>query len=69
MKRVKVNQQIEHGGLRKVNIQAFVDSLLANLVNRILVSEPNGWVLLPRLFLKPFDIDGLDVIYMILMIV
>ena len=65
MKRVKVNQEIEHGGLRMVNIQAFFDSLLANWVNRILDAEPNvhGWVQLPRLFLKPFDIDGLDVRY------
>ena len=60
VKRVKVNQQIEHGGLRMVDIQAFFDSLLANWVNRILDAEPNvhGWVQLPRLFLKPFDIDG-----------
>ena len=39
--------------------------MLANWVNRILDAEPNvhGWVQLPRLFLKPFDIDGLDVRY------
>ena len=65
VKRVKVNQEIEHGGLRIAGIQAFFDSLLANWVNRILDAERNvhGWVQLPRLFLKPFDIDGLDVRY------
>ena len=48
-----------------VSIQAFFDSLLANWVNRILDAEPNehGWVQLPILFLKLFDIDGLDVRY------
>ena len=35
VKRVKVIQQIEYGGLRMVDIQAFFDSLLANWVNRI----------------------------------
>ena len=46
-----------------VDIQAFFDSLLANSVNRSLDAEPNvhGWVQLLRLFVKPFDIDGLDI--------
>ena len=35
------------------------------LKQTILDPEPNvhGWVQLPKLFLKPFDIDGLDVRY------
>ena len=39
--------------------------MFANWVNRILDAEPNVhlWVQLPRLFLKPVDIDGLDVKY------
>ena len=56
---------MERGGLRMIDIHAFFDSFLANWENRILDAEPNVHVQvqLPRLFLKPFDIDGLDVRY------
>ena len=45
------------------DIVAFFDSMLTNWVNRILGAEPNvhGRVQLPRFFLKPFDMEGLDV--------
>ena len=64
VKRTKINQQIEHGGLNMTDIKSF-DSLLANWLNRILQVGPNahGWVQQPRLFLKPFDFDGLNVRY------
>ena len=46
-----------------IDPQLFFDSLVANWINRILNADPNlqGWVQLARVFLKPFDLEGLHV--------
>ena len=63
MKRNNVVQPVEHGGLNMIDTQLFFDSLIANWINRILNADPNlqGWVQLARVFLKPFDLKGLNV--------
>ena len=63
VKRNKIVQPVEHGGLNMIDTQLFFDSLIANWINRIVTADPNlhGWVQLARVFLKPFDLEGLNV--------
>ena len=65
VKRNKVIQPVEQGGLNMINIQAFFNSLVANWTNRILEADPNvhGWVQLSRMFLKSSDFTGLYVMF------
>ena len=65
VKRNKTAQLVEHGGLNMIDTQLFFDSLIANWINRILNADPNlhGWVQLARVFLKPFDLEGLNVMF------
>ena len=46
-----------------INIRLVFNALKANWVNRIKEADPNAdcWVQLPILFLKLFDINGLDI--------
>ena len=46
-----------------IDLRLFFNALKANWVNRIKEADPNAgcWVQLPMLFLKQFDINGLDI--------
>lgn len=63
VKRNKITQSVEHGGLNMIDTRLFFDSLLAIWINRIQEADPNlnSWVQLSRLFLKSFDFNGVDV--------
>ena len=65
VKRNKVIQPVEEGGLNMINTQAFFNSLVSNWTNRILEADLNvhGWVQLSRMFLKSFDFTGLYVMF------
>ena len=41
VKRNKVIQSVEQGGLAMINTKAFLNSLVANWTNRILEADPN----------------------------
>ena len=63
VKRTKIVQAIDKGGLNMIDPHLFFNALKANWVNRIKEADPNAdcWVQLPMLFLKQFDINGLDI--------
>ena len=61
VKRTKIVQAIDKGGLNMIDPRLFFNALKANWVNRIKEADPNAdcWVQLPMSFLKQFDINGL----------
>jgi len=62
IKRIRVIQSIENGGLNMINTNLFFNSLHASWITRILEADAsqNSWVQIPRLLLGSLDIDGLN---------
>ena len=62
VKRVRMIQNLESGGLNMIDMKAFCSSLSASWIIRILEANPDedNWVQLPRFFLGVLDIEGLN---------
>ena len=60
IKRLKVIQSLEHGGLNMIDTKSFFDSLHARWITRILETDAdvNNWVQIPRLLLGSVHVDG-----------
>ena len=60
VKRLKVVQNLENGGLNMIDTKLFFDSLHARWITRILEADPDGdsWVQIPRLLLGSVRVDG-----------
>ena len=65
VRRIRVIQSNENGGLNMINVKAFLNALLANWITRILKADPNrdSWVQLPKQFLTIVDVEGLNLRY------
>ena len=65
VKKIKIIQSTEKGGLNMINVKAFFQSLLATWVVRILKADPkiDNWVQLPKTFLHDMDAEGLNLRY------
>ena len=60
MKRIKVVQNLENGGLNMIDTKLFFNSLHARWITRILEADTDGdsWVQIPRLLLGSVHVDG-----------
>ena len=62
VKRVRMIQNLESGGLNMIDMKAFCSSLSASWIIRIIEanSDEDNWVQLPRFFLRILDTEGLN---------
>ena len=62
VKRIRVIQSLDNGGLNMINTKPFFDSLHARWITRILETDPNmnSWVQIPNILLGLLNIDGLN---------
>ena len=62
VKRIRVIQSLDNGGLNMINTKSFFDSLHARWITRILETDPNmnSWVQIPNILLGSLNIDGLN---------
>ena len=60
IKRLKVIQNLENGGLNMIDTKSFFDSLHAKWITRIVETDAdvNNWVQIPRLLLGSVHVDG-----------
>ena len=60
IKRLKVIQSLENGGLNMIDTKSFFDSLHARWITRILETDAdvNNWAQVPRLLLGSVHVDG-----------